>query len=124
MKNHIFFVSLLVIGVGVAGLSIPVQAARLVPGSAPTTTPLQPLPPDISPNYNGSINFQSLPNNAEVDKPNQNPQDEMSPLSKTGTQLIGKEFKRHEYGKWQFVGLVIVGLGLVYAYIYFKKKLR
>ncbi len=121
MRVIIFIIALFLIeliGVGVGG----VEAVRMVPGTVPTSTPLQPPPPDVYPNYQGNIEFKATGQNTEVDKPTLNQQDEIRSVDLVKTQPT--ESKNTGNGKLQFVIILVCGLVLIYAYVYFKKSLR
>ncbi len=122
MTKHMYYLGLL-FAVWVF-FSQPVLAVRLVPGSVPTTTPLQPIPAGSVPNYSGNVNFQALPAPEAVDKPHENPQDSFKPTSPLKPEPVDLTSGHPSSGKIQ-LGLIVAGiLGLLYVYVKFKKTLR
>jgi hypothetical protein len=122
MTKHMYYLGLL-LAVWVF-VSQPVLAVRLVPGSVPTSTPLQPLPDAVVPNYQGNVNFQASPPTSEVDKPIENPQDEISSDINSKEHSETLPLNTNSNGKWQLVIILALGLALLYGYFRFKKTMR
>jgi hypothetical protein len=99
-------------------------AVRLVQGSVPTSTPLQPAPVDAHPNYQGNIEFKATESTQEFDKPNKNPQDEFKDLKDIDQPQSSQTRINSGNGKWQFAIILALGLGLLYGYFRFKKTMR
>ena len=102
------------------------SAAQLAPGSLPSTTPLQPLPENVLPNYRGSVNYTGIPGpeSGEGDAraaPGQAPAGGAGDNGQSGGGSSGGAESRFA-PKAVWVALLAI-LGVILAYGFWRKKL-
>lgn len=119
MKTQLLLLSIVLL-VG----AYPVRAARLVPQTGPTSTPVQSLPEGTVPNYKGNINY-SAPDSVSPEASSDGSQPTFFKSSEQQANVTAGQgnqpfrAKKGNVGLFIALALIVAGVG---GYVYFRNK--